>query len=166
MSHRIPCWGFLFEEKPKPLRLNPDMLREYAVPPEWYGRLKSGERFITQTGMVVPNERFTIPAEPLLSYAYCADTAYNEAIAEKVKHVHLLYHETTYLDSQRDKAALRGHSTTRQAAAIARQAEVRRLLIGHFSSRYEVLDEFLEETKADFENTELAMEGATYFVSG
>lgn len=166
VSHRIPCWGFLFEEKPKALKLNPDMLRAHAVPSEWYGRLKSGEDFIMKTGKVVPNKALTLPAGPPLSYAYCADTAYDEAIAEKVKHVHLLYHETTYLDSQRDKAFLRGHSTTKQAAAIARQAGVCRLLIGHFSSRYEMLDEFLEETKADFENTELAVEGATYFVSG
>lgn len=164
VRHKIPCWGFLFEEKPKPLKLNPDILREYAVPSELYGRLKSGEDFITKTGKVVPNEEFTIPAEPPLSYAYCADTAYDEAMAGKIKNVNLLYHETTYLDSQRDKASLRGHSTTRQAAAIARQVNAHRLLIGHFSSRYEKLDEFLEETRQGFENTELAVEGATYLL--
>jgi len=165
VRHKIPCWGFLFEEKPKPLKLNPDILREYAVPSEAYGRLKAGEDFITKAGIVVPNQKFTLPAEPELRYAYCADTAYDETIAQKVKKVNLLYHETTYLDGQRDKASLRGHSTTRQAAAIANRANAHRLLIGHFSSRYEMLDIFLEETRRDFENTELAVEGATYLVT-
>ena len=141
------------------------MLREYAVPSELYGRLKTGEDFMTKTGKIVPNQIFTLPAEPQLRYAYCADTAYDEVIAEKVKKANLLYHETTYLDGQRDKALQRGHSTTKQAAAIASQANAHRLLIGHFSSRYEKLNEFLEETRQDFENTELAVEGATYLVS-
>ncbi|PVD50697.1 ribonuclease Z [Terrimonas sp.] len=165
VSHRIPCWGFLFKEKAKPLKLNPDKLREYAIPSSFYPRLKEGEDYITKNGEIINNQLLTHPPEPILSYAYCADTSYNESIIEKVANCDLVYHETTYLDLQREKAAMRGHSTTKQAAMVAYKANAGKLIIGHFSSRYELLDDFLTEAQAVFDNTELALEGATYIIS-
>ena len=94
--------------------------------------------------------------------AFCADTIYDERLAEKIKAVDLLYHETTYLKDLHERAATRFHSTTIQAGAIAKKAGVKKLLIGHFSSKYESLDAFLAETTEVFENTELALEGVCY----
>ncbi|MFT3702053.1 MAG: ribonuclease Z [Agriterribacter sp.] len=165
VSHRIACWGFLFKEKEKPLKLDIDKLKQYLVPSSFYPSLKLGEDYITKEGETIKNDLLTHPAEPCMSYAYCADTAYNEAIAETIKNTDLVYHETTYLDGQQEKAFLRGHSTTKQAASIALKANARKLIIGHFSSRYEELDEFLTEAKDVFENVELALEGATYIIS-
>jgi ribonuclease Z len=98
------------------------------------------------------------------SYAYCADTIYDTRLVEKIKEVDLLYHETTYLKDLHERAAARFHSTTIQAADIAKQAGVKKLLIGHFSSKYELLDQFLTEATEVFENTELALEGACYTI--
>jgi ribonuclease Z len=106
----------------------------------------------------------TSAGPPPKSYAYCADTIYDEGLAEKVKDVDLLYHETTYLKDLPERAAARFHSTTIQAAAVAQKANAKKLLIGHFSSKYEFLDQFLAETAEVFENTELALEGMCYRV--
>ena len=164
VNHRIPCWGFLFKEKEKPLKLNSDKLREYAIPSSFYQRLKMGEDYVTRGGEIIKNEWITQPPEIVQSYAYCADTLYDEGIAEKCRNVSLLYHEATYLDDQREKAESRMHSTSRQAAAIALKAGAHELVIGHFSSRYETLDEFLTEAREVFPNTNLAIEGATYII--
>lgn len=165
VSHRIACWGFLFKEKAKPMKLNPDKLKEYSIPSAFYPHLKEGEDYITKTGDRIKNEMLTHSPDPVYSYAYCADTSYNETIAEKVANCDVIYHETTYLDAQQEKAGMRGHSTTKQAATIAQKANVKKLIIGHFSSRYELLDDFLAETQSIFLNTELALEGATYIIS-
>ena len=96
------------------------------------------------------------------SYAYCADTLYDEKIVEKIKEVDLLYHETTYLKGNEDRAKKHFHSTTLQAGSIAKQAHVKQLLIGHFSSKYEDLNPFLNETKTVFSQTQLAIEGMCF----
>lgn len=165
VSHRISCWGFLFKEKNKPLKLDPEKLREYAIPASFYPHLKEGDNYISKEGEMIKNELLTHPPDPVHSYAYCADTSYNETIAGKVTNCDLIYHETTYLDAQQEKAGMRGHSTTKQAATIAHLANARKLIIGHFSSRYENLDDFLTETQSVFKNTELALEGTTYIIS-
>lgn len=162
--HRIECWGFIFRQV-KPLRkLNPEKAREYEIPSSFFERLKWGEDYQTRTGTVIENALVTDPAPKPKSYAYSADTAYNPLIAEKVKGVDLLYHETTYLQDLEERAAKRFHCTTAQAADIARLAGVNRLLIGHFSSKYEKLDEFEKEAKEIFANSEVAVEGVTYRV--
>lgn len=164
VNHRIPCWGFMFKEKEKPLNLDGEKLRQYAIPSSFYQRLKAGEDYITKEGEIIKNERLTLPAEPRRTYAYCADTVYDESIAQKCKAVDLLYHEATYLNDQIEKASGRMHSTSGQAAAIALKANAGKLLIGHFSSRYDTLDDFVTEARAVFPNTDLALEGATYIV--
>ena len=97
-------------------------------------------------------------------YAYCADTRYNESLLEHIANYDLIYHEATYLDDQREKAELRYHSTARQAALLAQKAEVKRLLLGHFSSQYEQLDAFEQEAREVFPNSELAVQGVTYLL--
>lgn len=164
VQHRIACWGFLFKQKKNPRKLDPDKAKIYEIPAAFYEKLQQGEDYVTKKGITVPNKEVTLPATKPKSYAYCADTIYDETIAEKVKGVDLLYHETTYLKDLHERAAARYHSTTIQAAAIAKKGVVEKLLIGHFSSKYETLDAFLQETKEVFENTELAIEGVSYII--
>ena len=164
-KHRIECWGFLFREKKCPRKIVKEKVDEYNVPIEFYAQLKNSKDYVSVDGKIIKNELLTIPNSPACSYAFCADTLYDESLAEKVKNVSMIYHETTYLKDMSDKATFRFHSTTEQAAQIAKLANVKKLLIGHFSSKYESLDEFLSEAKAVFENTELAMEGTTFIIS-
>lgn len=164
VQHRIACWGFLFREKKNPKKINAASAFACGIPTSFYEKLQQGHDYVNDDGSIIPNENVTIPASAPLSYAFCADTIYDEGLAEKIRGVDLLYHETTYLKDQHERAAARFHSTTIQAADIAKRAGVKKLLIGHFSSKYEVLDEFLIEAMEVFENTELALEGACYQV--
>ncbi len=164
VSHRIECWGFVFREKKKPRSIDPEKVKAYEIPAAYYDALQKGADYTTKKGTIIANEDLTTANTPPKSYAYCADTLYDESIIDKVKNVDLLYHEATYLKDFAAKAAERYHSTTEQAATIAQKANVKKLIIGHFSSKYEVLDDFLTETKAVFENTELALEGVCYNV--
>jgi ribonuclease Z len=163
-KHRIPCWGFIVREKKKPRKINKEEIIKHDIPAAFYDRLKQGEDYTNKDGIVLKNESVTVASTPAKSYAFAADTIYFEDIAEKVKGVTMLYHEATYLKDQEQRAADRFHSTTIQAAAIARQAGVEKLLLGHFSSKYEVLDEFLAQAEEVFPNTQLAIEGATYMI--
>jgi ribonuclease Z len=160
--HRIQCWGFLFREVRPFRRVNPEKAREYEVPSSFFDRLKWGESYLTKDGQLVENQWVTEPAIKARSYAYAADTLFDQRIAEKVSGVDLLYHETTYLKDLEAQAGKRFHSTTTQAATIARLAGVNRLLIGHFSSKYEKLQAFEQEAREIFPNTDLAIEGASY----
>jgi ribonuclease Z len=162
VNHRIECWGFIFREKKKPRKIDKDKIGLYDISPDAFEKLKDGENITSEFGNIILNEEVTLPASPPLSYAYCADTLYNEAIADKVKDVTVIYHETTYLKDLEDRAASRFHSTTEQAGKIALRANAKRLLIGHFSSKYEKLDEFEEEARQVFPATSLALEGCTY----
>jgi ribonuclease Z len=162
VNHRIECFGFIFREKKKPKKIDKEKITNYSITPAAFEKLKMGEDVETITGEEIKNEWVTIEATPPHSYAFCADTKYKEEIAEKVKNVSLLYHETTYLKDLEERALNRFHSTTNQAANIALKANAKRLLIGHFSSKYEKLDQFLDEASAVFPATELAIEGCTY----
>ena len=161
-KHRIDCWGFLFREKKNPRSIDPDRAKAYEIPASFYEHLQKGEDYITKKGTIIPNEEVTIAAPKPKSYAYCADTVYDPSLAEKVRGVDLLYHETTYLKDLEERALARFHCTTVQAASIAKLAGAGQLIIGHFSSKYEVLDQFLHEAAEVFENTVLAIEGTCY----
>jgi ribonuclease Z len=161
-NHRIECYGFSFHEKKKPRKLNPEKAREYGIPTAFYERLKNGEDYTTKDGELVKNEWVTGPGTDPRTYAYCADTKYDETIIPHIANADLIYHETTYLDALKERAAARFHSTTREAALIAKKAGVKKLLIGHFSSKYDTLEEFEAEAREVFLNTELAVEGVTY----
>jgi ribonuclease Z len=160
--HRIECWGFIFREVRPFRRVNPEKARQHDVPASFFDRLKWGESYQKKDGAIVENEWVTDPAKKARSYAYTADTMFDERIANYVRGVDLLYHETTYLKDLETQAGRRFHSTTAQAATIALQAGVQRLLIGHFSSKYEKLQAFELEAREVFPNTDLALEGVTY----
>ncbi len=162
VNHRIECYGFLFTEKKNPRTLLLAQAKAYEIPEAYYNELQKGKDYITKKGTIIPNDAVTEPAIAAKTYAYCADTLYDESIANKVKNVDVLYHETTYLKDLEERAADRYHSTTVQAAKIAILAGAKKLLIGHFSSKYELLDEFLVEARDVFENTELALQGVCF----
>ena len=163
-NHRIECYGFVFSEKRKPRRLILEAVKENNIPLHFYERLKNGEDFTTSVGEVIKNEWVTEPAPKGKSYAFCADTRYNEDMIEHIKDADMIYHETTYLENFREHAELRYHSTAKQAALIAKKSGCVRLLVGHFSSRYDTLEEFETEAREIFPNSELALEGVTYRV--
>jgi ribonuclease Z len=165
VKHGIECWGFIFREKKNPRRLLADKIRSYQVPHAVFETLQQGGDYMTEDGRIIPNTELTEAHEPAKSYAYSADTIFDLSLAEKFKGVDMLYHETTYLKDQETKAGERFHSTTIQAAEIAKRAGVKKLLIGHFSSKYDDLRTFAIEAKSIFENSELALEGTTYWVS-
>ena len=127
--------------------------------------LQEGEDWKNEEGVRIANELLTMPGRKGLKYAYCSDTAYNRAVIPIVGQVNLLYHESTFLDDLSQEATIRGHSTAKQAAIIARDAEVSELLLGHFSSRYQDLDVFEQEAKTIFVNTRIAQEGHTYNIA-
>lgn len=164
VQHRIECWGFLFKEKKNPRKIDPERAQSYEIPSSYYDKLQQGHDYVTKKGTIIPNSEVTIAAEPAKRYAFCADTRYDESLVDIIKGVDLLYHETTYLKNHEERAFTYFHSTTKQAATIAKLAGVKKLLIGHFSSKYEKLDEFLSETKEVFDNTELALEGSCHKV--
>lgn len=161
-EHRINCHGFVISTKEKLRRLLPDKAQAYNIPATFYNQLKEGKDYIKEDGTVIPNIEVTeAPPQPK-KYAFCADTRYIETFIKDIKNANLIYHESTYLDDLRDKAYERFHSTAKQAAQIAILANAKQLLIGHFSSMYRDLDPFLLEARTVFENTELAIEGATF----
>lgn len=162
VKHRIECWGFLFREKKNPRKIEIDEVKKYNIPPSFFERLHMGDDFITDENRVIQNDLLTSAATAAKTYAYCADTVYDEELISKVKGADLLYHEATYLHALQVKASSRFHCTTIEAATIAKKAGVKKLLLGHFSSMYETLDEFKTEACSVFENTELALEGACY----
>lgn len=163
-NHRIECYGFSFQQKKKPRKLLPEKAKEYEIPSSFYDRLCKGEDYIKKDGSIIKNDLVTEPADPGAKYAFCADTKYDESILPHIQGFDMIYHETTYLDNLRERAELRFHSTTKQAAEMAQKAGVKKLLIGHFSSKYDTLEEFERESREVFENTELALEGVCYKV--
>lgn len=162
MAHGVPGAGFLFREKPKPYRINKERLPEDMSIPEIL-KLKEGKDLYDAEGAVrYKHEELTLPPRKSRSYAYCSDTRYHEAIIPYIKGVDLLYHEATFMQDQAERAAARYHSTTTDAATIAKKAGVGQLIIGHYSSRYKELEPLLEEAQRIFPDTVLAIEGQNY----
>lgn len=159
LYHSVPCVGFRFDEKPKPRHLRGDMAKFLEIPVRELTGIKAGADFVRADGTVFTNDRLTTPADPSASYAYCSDTMFNPAVAESVRGVDLLYHEATYGDELAVKGDERGHSTASEAAEIARLAGAKRLLIGHYSSRYNDTVELLQQARAVFPDTIAATEG-------
>lgn len=159
LKHRIPCCGFLFEEKQKEAHIIKEMIDFYQVPLKAIQYIKQGEDFVTPEGKVVPNSRLTRPAEPPRRYAYCSDTAFSPDIVPQIRGVDLLYHEATFAEADLPRARETYHSTARQAAEIACRAEAKRLIIGHYSARYDELDILRDEAQSVFPKTILAQEG-------
>lgn len=159
LKHRIPTCGYLFAEKPKEAHIIREMTDFYQVPVRCMKDIKRGEDYVMPDGEVVPNSRLTRPAAPPKRYAFCSDTAYNRSIIPIIEGVDLLYHEATFAECDLARAKETFHSTARQAAEIARDAHVKRLVIGHYSARYENLSELHREAEAVFPGTVLGNEG-------
>jgi ribonuclease Z len=165
LKHRIPCCGFLFREKPRLKSLRKEKLAEYDIPLSAIPGLREGKDYITPSGAVIPNAEITMNAPPPRAYAYCSDTAYNEQIAEQIKNVDLLYHEATFSQEQEKRANKTFHSTALQAASIAAKANVKKLIIGHYSARYKNIQPLVLEARAVFPETVPAADGEVYKVS-
>lgn len=158
LQHRIPCCGFLFAEKARPNHIIRDMIDFYKVPVYELNRIKNGADYITSEGEVIANARLTRPSDPPRRYAYCSDTIFRREIAEQISGVDLLFHEATFAESELARAKETYHTTAAQAGRIAVEAGVRRLVIGHFSARYEDENVLLKEASAIFPDTILAKE--------
>lgn len=162
LLHKLPCNGYLFHEKPKALKLDkgkiqPGMLLQHLA------LLKTGADVYDESGkLIYRNKDFTLAPTPQYSYAYCSDTAWNEKMIDQLQGVTLLYHEATFQEDEKEKAIETRHSTAADAARMALQCKAGRLAIGHFSARYRDLEPLLEEAKAIFSNTVLAIEGNTF----
>ena len=160
LKHRVYTNGFLFREKMQERKLNMQSIGSYKeIDICDYQNLKNGKDFITQDGRVIPNEELTFDPRHPLSYAYCSDTVYFVDIVPIIKEVDLLYHESTFLEDHKELAKKTKHSTAKQAAEIAKKARVKKLLLGHYSSRYKDLEVFLEEARPIFSSVQLAEAG-------
>ncbi len=159
LDHRVPCSGYLFKEKPKKRRIDKLKLPEKLPPSEIY-KLKCGEDLVDEEGNLLhKNKDVTLDPLRALSYAFCSDTRYKPELVSSIKQVDMLYHEATFTSEMEERAKNTYHTTARQAATLAKDAEVGRLLIGHFSTRYRNLEPVLEEALEVFEKTEIAAEG-------
>lgn len=158
LRHRMPCCGFLFAEKPRLNHIIRDMIDFYQVPVYELNRIKNGADYVTPEGELIANNRLTHPSEPVRRYAYCSDTIYMPSIVDQVKGVDLLFHEATFAEEDAPRAKETYHTTAAQAAQIARDAAVKKLLIGHFSARYEDENVLLQEASVVFPDTQLAKE--------
>lgn len=162
LKHSISSSGFLFREKKSVKHIIKEKIDTYDISFEKIPEIKRGADLRLQDGSVIPNDELTIVSNKPHSYAFCSDTTYVAENAKKIKGVTLLYHEATFMKELKEKAIQTGHSTTIDAATLAKEANVKQLLIGHLSSRYNDLDIVLNETKSIFENTVLATDGATF----
>ena len=164
LRHRLSTTGFLFKEKNHLRKIISEKISEYKIPHEKIGDIKRGEDFIDEQGNKISNRELTLAPPLSRSYAYCSDTIYTERFVEQIKGISTLYHEATFAEEHIARAAETFHTTSKQAATIAKLASVGKLLIGHFSARYENLDTLLNESKEVFKETYLAEEGKTFAV--
>ncbi|WP_439474567.1 ribonuclease Z [Algoriphagus formosus] len=162
LRHRLPTTGFLIKEKAGLRNLIKSKLEAEKLPVEAIQSLRKGMDYIGVDGSFYPVREYCYPQEPTRTYAYCSDTIYWPELKEYIAEVDLLYHESTFLDAEKERAELTMHSTAGQAASIAAASSVKKLILGHFSSRYKDLNPMLEEAKPIFENVELSVEGETY----
>ena len=161
LRHRVPCAGFLFREKPTADHLDRAAADFYGVPQWDYARIKDGGDFTTQDGTLIPHDRLTTPTQPVRSYAYCCDPAYNPSMIPVIKGANLIYHDCTYSGQDADRAKKHFHSTATDAARTAQEAGAGQLILGHFSARYPDEAILLDEARQTFANTILAKENLT-----
>lgn len=162
LKHRIPCCGYLFSEKPKEAHIIREMIDFYQIPIRCIKDIKQGADYTTPEGQCIQNKRLTRPAIPPKRYAYCSDTAFSPEIIPLIEGVDLLYHEATFCEEDIVRCLATSHSTARQAAEIAKMANVKKLMLGHYSARYDNLDILHQEAKKIYPETILANEGLVY----
>lgn len=162
LNHCVPCCGFLFSEKPKAPVLLPEKCKAYGIPPRELGKIKAGADWTMEDGTVIPNSELTAASDFVpRKYAYCSDTAYFPEMIPQIEGADLLYHEATFTSEDEQQAVNAAHSTAAQAAAIARDAHVKQLAIGHYSIRYDDEAPLLAEAQSIFPNTLASQEGMT-----
>ena len=165
LNHRVYTNGYLFTEKQKPRKLNMLNISGYPdIDKADYLNIKAGKDVVLPSGEIVSNLELTIPADKPLSFAFCSDTSYKPDIVPIIKDVDLLYHEATFLADREDLAKKTKHATTKQAAEIAKQANAKQLIIGHYSGRYKDINVFKAEAQEIFKNTNLAEPGKVFKV--
>lgn len=164
LNHRIPCTGYKFTKPQPALKLNMDSLEQDQVPLEYYALLKRGVDVETLDGKKLPFLKYTLPPVPPRTYAYCSDTLFEDSYFPYIQNCDLLYHEATFLQDLIERAILTHHSTALNAAMVAKETNAKKLIIGHFSSRYKTLAPLLEEARSVFRETELAVEGRTFLI--
>ncbi|MGY6650371.1 ribonuclease Z [Wenyingzhuangia sp. IMCC45574] len=163
LDHRVYTNGYLFQEKPDLRKINIDAVR--AIPEIEicdYHNLKNGKDYTKSDGTIIKNEELTLPPRETQSYAFCSDTAYKPDIVPIIKGVSLLYHESTFLEDNKHLTERTKHSTAKEAAQIAKAAQVKKLVLGHYSSRYSNLLLFKEEAQTEFENVDVAESGKVF----
>ncbi|MEM9000076.1 MAG: ribonuclease Z [Bacteroidota bacterium] len=162
LQHRVYTNGFLFKEKPLPRNLNIDVVRKYGIEKNAYDNIKKGDDFVLDNGTVISNQELTLDPPKPKSYAFCSDTVYDEQLVFRVSGVDVLYHESTFLQSEEHLGERTKHATAKQAACIAKKAGVGMLILGHYSTRYKSIEMFREEALPVFANTELADDGKIF----
>jgi len=164
LDHRIPCTGFLFREKKRLRKLIKEEIERLNIPIPLYTSIKKGANYTAPDGTVYSNDSLSIDSAAPRTYCYCSDTLPVEKYYPQITNADLLYHEATFLNAMLDRAKETHHTTSLQAGQIALNNQAKKLLIGHFSARYKVLDELLEEARSVFPDTELAIEGKTFAI--
>lgn len=165
LNHRVPCSGYLFTEKPKRRGLNRKLIDKTLTPAQ-VNELKDGKDLLDHEGnLIYKNSEVTFTPKKPFSYAFCSDTKYIPELAERLKGVDMVYHEATFMEDMKDRAENTFHTTAKQAATFAKDANIGHLLLGHFSTRYKDLTPVLKEAKSVFENSSLAIEGEIFLVS-
>jgi len=162
LKHRVYTNGFLFQEKVGDRKLNLDAVQNFEIDPCYYQKIKNGKDITLEDGRVIENEKLTFDPIPTKSYAFCSDTAYNEDIIPIIENADLLYHESTFLDSEEQLAGKTMHCTAKQAAKIALKANVKQLVLGHYSTRYDNINLFKEEALTLFPEVLLADDGVSF----
>jgi len=162
LKHRIYTNGYLFQEKIGEKKLNAEAMKHYQIQTCYFQNIKNGKDITLDDGTFIKNDKLTFEPIPAKSYAFCSDTVYNEAIIDLISDVDVLYHESTFLESEAALAGKTMHSTAKEAAAIALKANVKQLILGHYSTRYENISLFKEEAETIFPNVLLADDGKTF----
>ena len=164
LEHRVPCCGFLFKEKESLPHIRRDLIDMYGIPVSQINNIKNGIDWMSPDGVLIPAAKLTTPADAPRSYAYCSDTSYKADLASMISGVDTVYHECTYADEDKDRARKHYHSTASEAAKTAQDAKAKKLLLGHYSARYNNEQLMLQQARAIFHNTELAQEGSVFDV--
>lgn len=164
LRHRVPTAGYLFRQKEPALNVTKYAIERYGLDMHQIVAAKRGEDIELTSGEIIANSLLTYRPYPPMSYAYCSDTNYSARLAKMCEGVDMLYHEATYDASMQKMAKLRGHSSTTDAAKVAKMAGAGKLLIGHFSSRYKELEPLLQECREIFPETYIAEEKQTFTI--
>ena len=162
LRHSVPVVGFIFREKPKPLNINKEAIEKYALGIGDIRKIKAGFDFVTSDGKAIANSELTLPPFEPRSYAFCTDTSCFPKLIESLKDIDMLYFEATFAGKDKNLAKATGHSTASQAANLAKQANVGKLLIGHFSPRYKNINLLVKEARSIFADTTAVEDGEKY----